>query len=416
LGNDRLDGGAGNDTLVGGGGDDAYLVDSSLDVVTELANEGLDSVQSTVSYTLSTNVENLTLTGTGVVNGTGNSVDNLLVGNGVNNTLTGGAGNDVLDGGLGNDTLLGGAGNDTYVVNVTTDVVIELASEGTDTIQSAVAWTLGSNVENLTLTGSAVINGTGNTLDNLLIGNGANNTLTGAAGNDTLDGGLGNDTLVGGIGNDTYVVNVTTDVVTENASEGTDTVQSTVAWTLSTNLENLTLVGAGVVNCTGNASNNVLVGNSANNILTGLAGTDQLDGAAGNDTLNGGVAADIYQFARGYGQDTVQDNDASAGVKDRVQFAAGIAQADIAYKKVGNNLEALVNGTTDKIVVQDWYLGAQYHVEEFRFNDGSIVTDAQVQGLVSAMAAFSASSAMAVVPDSERRFAMPVHIAVGTAL
>ena len=73
-----------------------------------------------------------------------------------------------------------------------------------------------------------------------------------------------------------------------------------------------------------------------------------------------------------------------------MQFAAGIVQADITYAHVGNNLEARINGTSDKIVVQDWYLGNQYHVEEFRFNDGSILTDSQVQGLVSAMAGFSA--------------------------
>jgi Ca2+-binding RTX toxin-like protein len=416
-GNDTLNGGTGNDAMTGGVGNDTYVVDSATDVVTELSNEGTDLVQSTATCTLSADVENLTLTGSGVISGTGNQLDNILIGNGANNTLTGGAGNDTLDGGLGNDTLIGGTGNDTYVVNVSADLVTELAGQGTDTVQSSVTITsLAAEVENLTLTGTSVISGTGNALDNLLIGNSANNTLTGAAGNDTLDGGLGTDNLVGGLGNDTYVVNVSADIVTESASQGTDTVQSAVTWTLSTNLENLTLIGTGVVNGTGNASANVLIGNSAANLLTGFAGADQLDGAAGNDTLNGGAEADIYQFARGYGQDTVQDNDATAGVKDRIQFAAGIVQADMAYKKVGNNLEAWINGTTDKIIVQDWYLGAQYHVEEFRFNDGTIVSDAQVQGLVSAMAAFSASSAMAVVPDSERRFAMPVNIAVGTAL
>ncbi|HZE92448.1 MAG TPA: calcium-binding protein, partial [Rhizobacter sp.] len=247
--------------------------------------------------------------------------------------------------------------------------------------------------------------------DNILTGNSANNTLTGAAGNDTLNGGLGNDTLVGGTGNDTYVVNVGTDVVTENASEGTDTVQSAVTWTLGTNLENLTLTGASAINGTGNASANTLLGNSANNILSGLAGTDTLDGGAGNDTLNGGAGADVYNFARGYGQDTVQDNDATAGVKDRIQFGAGIVQADLKYTQVGNNLEALINGTTDKIVVQDWYLGSQYHVEEFRFSDGSIVTDAQVQGLVSAMAGFAAPASVQTTPTNTWRGTLPVDLA-----
>ena len=147
-----------------------------------------------MTYTLAANVENLTLTGTTAINGTGNTLNNLLTGNSANNSLSGGAGNDTIDGGAGNDTMVGGAGNDTYVVNVATDVVTEAANEGTDTIQSAVTLTLGNNVENLTLTGTTAINGTGNTLNNVLTGNGAANTLAGAAGNDTYVGGAGNDT------------------------------------------------------------------------------------------------------------------------------------------------------------------------------------------------------------------------------
>ena len=406
-GTNRLDGGTGADTMVGATGNDTYVVDNAGDVVTEAASGGTDTIESGLSWTLGSEVENLTLTGTANLNATGNAAAN---------TLRGNAGNNVLTGGAGNDSLLGGAGNDTYVVDVSTDVITENANEGTDTVQSAVAWTLGSNLENLTLTGSGTVNGTGNTLDNVLTGNSANNTLTGAAGNDTLDGGLGNDTMVGGTGNDTYVVNVSTDVTTENANEGTDTVQSAVTWTLGTNLENITLTGSGVINGTGNASANVLTGNSANNTLSGLGGADTLDGGAGNDTLNGGAAADIYQFARGYGQDTVQDNDSTAGVKDRVQFAAGIVQGDITYAHVGNNLEARINGSTDKIVVQDWYLGSQYHVEEFRFNDGSILTDSQVQGLVSAMAGFSASASGQTSGTTVWRGTLPADLAASAIM
>ena len=155
--------------------------------MTELTNEGTDTVQSSVTYTLAANVENLTLTGTTAINGTGNTLDNVLIGNSAANTLT------------------GGAGNDTYVVS-TGDTVVEAANAGTDTVQSDVTQTLAANVENLTLTGTTAINGTGNTLDNVLTGNSAANTLTGGTGNDTLNGGAGADTLVGGTGNDTYVV------------------------------------------------------------------------------------------------------------------------------------------------------------------------------------------------------------------
>jgi len=222
--------------------------------VTEAAGEGTDLIESSVTYTLGSNIENLTLTGSTAINGTGNTLDNLLTGNSAANTLTAGAGADTLDGGAGSDTLVGGNGNDSYFVDVATDIVTEVANGGVDTVNSSVTWTLGSDLENLTLIGSGAISATGNTWSNVLTGNGANNTLTGGVGNDTLDGGLGNDTLLGGTGNDTYVVNVATDVVTENTNEGTDTVQSAVTWTLGTNLENLTLTGTAAVNGTGNAS------------------------------------------------------------------------------------------------------------------------------------------------------------------
>ena len=193
--------------LTGGAGNDTYVVGTG-DTTVEVAGGGVDTVQSSVTWTLGTEVENLTLTGTSAINGTGNTLDNVLVGNSANNTLTGGAGNDILDGGSGNDTMQGGAGNDIYVVNVTSDAVTESANQGIDTVQSAVTWTLASNLENLTLTGVSAINGTGNAADNILFGNSATNSLAGAAGNDTLDGGAGADSLVGGGGNDTYVLDV----------------------------------------------------------------------------------------------------------------------------------------------------------------------------------------------------------------
>jgi serralysin len=207
-----LNGGAGNDTLVGGNGNDTYIVDSTSDVVTESASAGTDTIQSSITLTIAENVENLTLTGGTAINGKGNTLNNLITGNGANNILSGGGGNDyliggggndTLNGGLGADTLNGGLGDDTFVVNTGTDVVIESASAGTDTIQSSITLTIAENVENLELTGGAAINGTGNTLNNLITGNGANNILSGGGGNDTLNGGGGNDTLNGGLGLDT---------------------------------------------------------------------------------------------------------------------------------------------------------------------------------------------------------------------
>jgi Ca2+-binding RTX toxin-like protein len=109
--------------MVGGLGNDTYTVDNVLDVVTENAGEGTDLVNSSIAYALSTDVENLTLTGTAATSGTGNDSDNVLIGNNAANTLTGGAGNDTLNGGAGSDTLLGGSGDDVYIVDVVTDVV-----------------------------------------------------------------------------------------------------------------------------------------------------------------------------------------------------------------------------------------------------------------------------------------------------
>lgn len=322
----------------------------------------------------------------------------MLIGNSAVNTLVGGAGNDRLVGGAGADTLEGGAGNDTYVVEVATDIVTENASAGTDTVEAGVTYTLAANIENLTLTGTGAINGTGNTLGNTLTGNSAANTLAGGAGNDLLVGGAGNDrlagdagtdTLQGGAGNDTYVVDVTTDIVTENASEGTDTVETAITYTLGANVENLTLTGTAARNGTGNALDNVLRGNSAVNSLSGGTGNDTLDGLGGADTLTGGAGNDTYLLGRGYGADSVVENDATAGNTDIAQFLAGIATDQIWFRHLGNDLEVSIIGTSDKATIGNWYSGGQYRVEQFKTADGRILLDSQVENLVSAMASFA---------------------------
>lgn len=392
-GNNILSGAAGNDTLIGALGDDTYVVDSASDVIVEALGEGRDLVQASVTFTLATDVENLTLTGTAAINGTGNALDNVLIGNSAINTLTGGAGNDRLDGGAGNDVLIGGTGDDVYVVDSVSDVVTEAAGAGRDLIQSSVTLTLAANVEDLTLMGTTAINGTGNALDNILVGNSAINTLTGGAGNDRLDGGAGADKLAGGTGDDTYVVDNASDVVTENAAEGTDTLLSSITLTLAANVENLTLTGTAALSGTGNAANNVLTGNSASNTLTGAAGNDTLSGGAGADTMAGGVGNDTYLFGRGDGADIVQENDTVSGNTDVLQFLSGVAMDQIWLRQVSNNLEVSIIGTSDSVTLSNWYLGSQYHVEQFKTSDGKTLLDSQVQSLVSAMAAFSPPAA-----------------------
>ena len=451
----NIDGGGGIDTMTGGLGSDTYLIDNYSDVVVENPFEGMDVVQSTTSFALPANVENLFLIGSGNDNGAGNDVDNFINGNasanilggaGGNDTLNGGAGpdalyggpgNDILDGGAGIDLLAGGVGNDTYlvsdlipptvlmshgdagdyitmgqsylygsddgtfnitvadsnhdglvdffalfflgnvagnfanlnlstsqlgqnfvagttyldatrgsvnhpqldfslngrgsnmltgsfmIVNITADTsgptpvllsfsatfeqhsegaipasystfsynygggvadsITELPNEGTDTVQTSVdGYVLPANVENLMLTGSGNLNGTGNNLDNILTSN------------------SGIDTLIGGLGNDTYFLNNAADVVIENPSEGTDTVVAGFSYSLAgTNLENVTLTGNAALTATGNALDNVLTSNTGVNTLTGGLGNDiyVLSNAADSVMENPGEGTDTVQFA-----------------------------------------------------------------------------------------------------------------------
>jgi Ca2+-binding RTX toxin-like protein len=253
VGNDTLDGGTGNDTMNGGGGNDIYRVDSAGDVVQESVNGGVDTVVSSVDHTLAGNVENLTLfnvvTQSTAFNGTGNDLNNAILGNAFNNVLRGLAGDDTIDGGFGNDTLEGGEGNDTlignsgndilnggagndvmrgdlgndtYIVTDAADVVDErdaILGSGVDLVRSTVDFTLGRNIENLILEGTA-INGTGNDLNNEIIGNNVANVLEGLAGNDRILGGNGNDILRGGLGNDNLQGDRGRDVMT--GGEGAD--------------------------------------------------------------------------------------------------------------------------------------------------------------------------------------------------
>jgi len=197
-GNNVLNGGTGADTMTGGAGNDTYYVDNAGDKAIEVNNGGTDQAFSSVGFSLAGQyVEKLTLTGSGNINGTGNTLAN---------TLTGNAGNNVLNGGTGADTMAGGAGDDTYYVDNAGDTVVEANGAGNDQAFSSVSFSLaGQFVEKLTLTGSGSINGTGNSLANILTGNSGNNALNGSTGNDVLNGGAGTDVLTGGSGLDTFV-------------------------------------------------------------------------------------------------------------------------------------------------------------------------------------------------------------------
>jgi uncharacterized delta-60 repeat protein len=372
-GNDTLDGGSGNDTLKGGGGNDYYIVNAAGDVVTEGTGGGTDSVQSNVSHTLAANVENLTLTGTGNAQATGNTL---------NNVLTGNAGNNILNGGAGVDTMVGGLGNDTYVLDY--DVVIESAGQGTDLVQTTGygfgggSYTLGANVENLTmLSSSNVSEATGNSLANILTGNAQNNVLSGVGGNDTLDGGGGNDTLNGSIGDDRLtggagldwayytgagigvVVDLTITTAQNTGGAGIDTLNT---------IENL-LGGNYNDTLTGNSENNLLSGGGGSDTLSGSLGNDSLDGGSGNDTLDAGAGSDSLiggtggdALTGGAGDDTLTGGDGDDTLN-------GGADLDWAYYNgssgVTVNLGIItaqnVNAGVDTLVDIENVLGGNYH-------------------------------------------------------
>ena len=192
---------------------------------------------------------------------------------------------------------MGGTGDDTYVVDNTGDVVTESASSGTDTVQSGITHTLAANVENLTLTGTAAINGTGNTLNNLITGNSAANTLNGGSGNDLLEGGTGNDTL-------------------------TDT------------------AGTAYFN-----------GGTGNDTLTGGTSAELYIGGQGNDVITTSGGADIIVFNQGDGADTVNGG---IGTDNTVSLGGGIRYVDLSLSKSGNDLILALEGD-DSLTLKEWY-------------------------------------------------------------
>ena len=277
-----LDGGLGTDILIGNAGNDTYVLGASTDAVTDTV--GSDTITSTITRSLASfgTIEKLMLVGTSAINGTGNGLANTITGNGAVNTL---------DGGLGFDTLIGGGGNDTYVLGNSADTVNDTA--GIDTITSTISRSLASfgTIENLTLTGTAAINGTGNGLDN---------TITGNAGANIIDGMGGIDTMIGGNGSDTYTADLATDVATETnaalATGGDDLVNfigTTGTFTLGANVERLTLGGTSAINGTGNALANTITGNTGANVINGMGGVDTMIGGNGSDTYTADVSNDV---------------------------------------------------------------------------------------------------------------------------
>ena len=350
-GDDTLDGGEGADRMFGGSGNDMYYVDNGGDVVKEEAGGGKDTVLSSVTYTLGENLEDLALTGTAAINGTGNTLDNFLFGNSANNVLKGYAGNDILYGNEGSDILSGGDGDD------------------------------------------------------ILNGGCGDDRLSGGSGNDSLDGGTGRDRMYGGSGNDIYYVDDAGDTVVERPSllfeeQGIDTVISSVDYTLPDYVENLTLLELDPFfgpynisydfNGTGNSLDNIIIGNHGDNSLYGLGGNDTLYGNAGNDTLVGGAGSDVYGFSLGDGSDTIRDTGSDTAT-DVISFDASVSKDTIAFFKDGRGL-SIAYGDTDYILVSPQGYSPRAidaGIEKVQLSDGFFLTDSDINTIIQDIAFYA---------------------------
>jgi len=294
---------------------------------------------------------------------TGNGASNKIEGRLGHDKLIGLGGNDTLNGGIGKDTLNGGLGNDLMIVDNIGDKVF--GGSGIDKVNSLVNFTLGTDVENLSLIGARHINGTGNNGANTIIGNAGSNVLTGKGGNDKLfggahndklfgqngndllDGGAGRDTMSGGAGNDLMIVNSGGDKALGGA--GVDRVQSSVSFALANDVENLSLAGSKNINGTGNGAGNTIAGNVGKNILSGENGRDKLSGNNGSDTLYGGGHNDsLYGgnssdlFNGGAGNDQLFGG---AGASDMAAYSGGIGRYTITELSGGRVKVVDKNGT-----------------------------------------------------------------------
>ncbi|WVV47158.1 putative Ig domain-containing protein [Pseudomonas sp. NA13] len=299
-------------------------------------------VKSSVSHVLASEVESLQLLGSAAINGTGNELSNRLVGNSANNILNGAGGSDVM---------IGGLGDDTYVVDDGSDRIVESEGAGTDTVNSSVSFTLANHLENLSLTGNAAINATGNAANNVLRGNVADNRL---------DGAQGADRMIGGLGNDTYFVDNAGDAVVEDLNGGNDKVISTLDYTLAANVEALTLSGP-ALNATGNELSNELIGNERNN---------RLYGAAGDDFLQGGRGDDRYVFGVGQGQDHISEDLEAAGGIDTIVFEAGIKESDVAVDHSARGMVLRLNDGQQ--IISGWTAARGHSVERIEFANGTV--------------------------------------------
>lgn len=373
-GDDTIQGSGGNDTLWGFKGNDVIEGDAGGDVLD--GGDGIDTASYAGSATAVTVVINGPASGG---DADGDSLSNFenLTGSASNDHLTGDAGANILDGGAGEDTLIGGDGNDTYVIDDAGDHIIEGNGKksGIDLVQSSLSdYTLGENLENLTLIDIDDIDGAGNALKNIITGNDGDNVLDGGVGANPLIGDSEVDTLIGGKGNDTYIVDLIKkgasaklgDKIVEKAEEGNDTLKirpvgdlgltKPLTLKLANYLENLDAGDTGVnpLNLTGNNLDNILTGNDAANILDGGKGADQLYGGAGADTYLIDDLNDTVHEVAGADIDLVKIKIAVANgnytLGDHIEDA--VLTSSVAFNVIGNDLINKITGNSKNNVIE----------------------------------------------------------------
>ena len=322
--------------------------------------------------------------------------DDTLSGKEGNDTLVGNGGDDTLLGDAGDDTMVGGAGDDVYAVDSLNDVVIEQPDEGEDTVVSEIDYTLGENVENLSLGGMART-GTGNALDNVITGNDQSHRLYGKEGNDTLNGGSGNNVLLGGSGNDVLNAGSGTQILRGGSGadhlNGGDNSEAFYGGGGKDRIyagkgDDFIEAGSGKDVIHAAAGNDQLQGGEGNDRLYAGSGADLLTGGTGNDILNGGRGSDRYLFSRGDGQDKLIDADDS-GKTDYLKFAADVSHQQLWFARSADDLIVQIIGTADQVSIDDWYVSDNNQVEVIQAGDGLALSNTQIDQLVQSMAAFS---------------------------
>ncbi|WP_441238275.1 FG-GAP-like repeat-containing protein [Bradyrhizobium sp. 930_D9_N1_4] len=326
-GNDRLDGSEGSDTMVGGAGNDTYIVDNVADVVTELANEGTDTIKSYIAWSLQANFENLELLGTNAVSGFGNSR---------NNVITGNSGSNFESGGGGSDTLYGKDGDDTLVGDTPAGTVSDTGSNRNNAIATALqitAFTLAAdaNIQNSTIQPHATIAGTG---DNTYRFYSLAITKPGVSAVFDIDfpPGLSNGSFDSHLRlyNSAGVLLAESDDASTSLGGGgsTSNLDSYLQYTFAaagTYYVELARHSHEVIPAAVNYQLQVSISDISGvtgSLVVAVGASDILDGGSGHDVLTGGGGDDRFVFSPGYGADTITDFTAGAKTDDKIDLTA----------------------------------------------------------------------------------------------